>query len=128
MSNLKTLAALLILAAPSASAFTTSADDQLSFFATCAGRLSATMEHQWTYDTSSVDHTRAQRTEMINLVSAVMPEDRGRDVLQIRVSAKHAQARLLVRATLNRDDTDAAWAQARAEALLAECTSILLSS
>lgn len=120
-----------ILAAASAApaaAFTTSGDQQLTFFATCAGRLSALMEHQWTHDTASVDATTAQRSQMIDLVSAVMPDGEGKRVLLLRVEAKHAQAGLLHRATINRDASDASWAQTRAEALLAECTSVLLSN
>ena len=126
MSKLKTLATLLFIAASPATAFTDTADDQLAFFATCAGRLSATMEHQWVYDTASADTTRAQRSEMIDLVSAVMPADGGRDVLRIRIAAKHAQAGLLTRATRSWDSGEAAWAEARADALLSECTSILI--
>ena len=125
---MKTLSLLVCMVGAPASALTFSAEEQVVFFATCAGRLSATMEHQWIHDTASADATTVQRTEMINLVSAVMPDEDGRDVLNIRVSAKHAQARLLSRATLNRDDGDAAWARARADALLRECTSILLGA
>lgn len=125
---MKTLSLLVCVAAAPASALTSTADDQLTFFATCAGRLSATMEHQWIHNLSAVDATTAQRSEMINLVSAVMPDEDGRAVLNIRVSAKHAQAQLLARATLNRDVGDAEWAQARADALLQECTSVLLGS
>ena len=128
MSKMKITSVLLFCAASSATAFTTSADDQLMFFATCAGRLSATMEHQWVYDTASADTTSAQRTEMIDLVSAVMPAESGRDVLSARIAAKHAQAGLLTRATLSWDTSEAEWAQARASALLSECTSVLIGS
>ncbi|MEL6639859.1 MAG: hypothetical protein AAFP98_00870 [Pseudomonadota bacterium] len=128
MSKMKTSIFLLFFAAPPAGAFTDSADDQLMFFASCAGRLSATMEHQWIYDTASADATRAQRTEMIDLVSAVMPAERGRDVLRTRIAAKHAQAGLLTRAQLSWDATEANWAEARADALLSECTSILIGA
>lgn len=78
------------------------------------------------YDTAAADLTRQQRLEMINLVNAVMPTDAGRDILVMRVDAKHAQARLLHRAKVNADPYDAAWAQSRADALLADCVSILL--
>lgn len=127
MSKMKTATFLLFLAASPASALTDSADDQLVFFATCAGRLSATMEHQWIYDTTSADVTSSQRSEMIDLVSAAMPLNRGRNVLSIRIAAKHAQAGLLTRAILSRDAQDAAWAAARADALLSECTSVLMA-
>lgn len=128
MSTIKTLLAVLFVSASPATALTTSVDGQLQFFATCAGRLSALMEHQWTYDTASADRTKAMRAEMIDLVSAVMSESEGRDVLLLRVQAKHAQAALLHRATLSWDAGEADWAQDRAEALLTECTSILMGS
>jgi nitrogen-specific signal transduction histidine kinase len=128
MSSLKTYAAITFLAGSPAAAFTNTADQQLHFFATCAGRLSALMEHQWTYDTAAVDMTTAQRSEMIDLVFAVMPENEGRSVLLMRVEAKHAQARLLHRAAVNHDPADAAWAQDRARALMTECTSVLITS
>jgi len=121
MSGLKTLSCLLALtAAPAA------ADKQLQFFASCAGRLSAQMEHQWTHDTSSADATALQRKAMIALISAVMPADAGRDVLLMRMDGKHAQAALLQRALRAKDTNDATWALRRAEALLHDCTSVLL--
>lgn len=128
MSILRTTLFLLASAATPVSAYTSSSEQQLHFFATCAGRLSALMEHQWMYDLGAVDVTTAQRSEMIDLVFAVMPEDSGRAVLLMQVEAKHAQAGLLHRAAINRDPVDARWAQARAEALLIECTSVLASA
>lgn len=127
MCSLKTFSLCLALAASPAAAFDDRLDPQLSFFASCAGRLSATMEHQWNYDTIAADQTRTYRSHMIDLVSATMPSDAGRDVLLVRVEAKHAQARLLRRAVINRDPDDAHWAQSRADALLQDCTSVLPS-
>lgn len=125
MSNLRTLSLCLLCAAQPVAAFENTLDPQLQFFASCAGRLSATMEHQWNYDTASADITRTRRAHMIDLVSATMPEDSGRDVLMVRIEAKHAQARLLRRAVINRDQDDANWAHSRANALLQDCTSVL---
>ncbi len=127
MSGLRTCTAILMLAASPAATFTNATDQQLHFFATCAGRLSALMEHQWTYDTAAVDRTTAQRSAMIDLVTAVMPKDEGRAVLLMRVEAKHAQSRLLRRATINRDPNDAAWALSRARSMMTECTSVLMA-
>lgn len=127
MSSLKTLSFLIALTAAPVAAHDSAADPQLRFFASCAGRLSALMEHQWNYDTASVQQTTLHRSEMIGLVSAVMPSDAGRDVLLMRVEAKHAQAKLLHRAVVNHDPDDATWAQSRADALLRDCTSVLLS-
>lgn len=85
MSSLKTLSCLIALTAAPAAALDGTADPQLRFFAGCAGRLSALMEHQWNYDTTAVAQTTRYRAEMIDLVSAVMPSDAGRDVLLMRV-------------------------------------------
>lgn len=126
MGKLKTLFTVFLLGAAPAAALTTSDDPQLRFFATCTGRLSALMEFQWTYDTASADKTQSHRSEMITLVNAVMPADAGRDVLLLRIDAKHAQASLLRRAVINADPSDAAWAQARADEMLTECLSVLL--
>lgn len=128
MSTLRSISLGLVMAATPAGAFISDSDPQLHFFATCAGRLSALMEHQWTYDTAAVAQTTAQRSEMIDLVFAIMPENAGRTVLLMQVEAKHAQAGLLQRAAINRDPADANWARARADALLTECTSVLVSS
>ena len=127
MSSLKTLSCILALSAAPAAALDGAADPQLRFFASCTGRLSALMEHQWNYDMAAVDQTTLYRSEMIELVSAIMPADAGRDVLLMRVEAKHAQASLLRRAVMSRDPSDANWAKSRAEALLQDCTSVLLS-
>jgi len=126
MCSLKTLSCLLAFAGAPAAANTAMPDRQLQFFASCAGRLSALMEHQWTHDTTQVAATTQQRAEMITLISAVMPPDAGRAVLLLRVDAKHAQAALLQRAVTAKDPTDAQWALQRAEALLRDCTSVLL--
>ena len=45
-------------------------DDLVSTFATCTGRLSALMEHQWLMDTSRADDTRDRRARMVDLLEA----------------------------------------------------------
>lgn len=102
-------------------------DRQLHSFATCAGRLSAVMEHQWMFDGAASEQTKAQRAAVIDLISAIMDPDQGREVLHWRLVAKHAQSVLLTRATFNDDPADAAWAQARAVRLTQDCTGLLLS-
>ncbi len=102
-------------------------DDPLRTFASCAGRLSAEMEHQWLMSDPASDRTEAQRAAMISLIDAIMAPGQGRDVLHWRIDAKQAHAVLLTRATFNDDEDDAAWALARAEAQLAACTGLLLS-
>lgn len=68
-----------------------------------------------------------QRAAVIDLIDAVMPADRGREVLHWRISAKLAQSALLTRATFNDDRQDAAWAREQADRFARECTGLLLS-
>ena len=124
MSSLRTAFAgfaLGILALP-----VTAGDDLLRTFASCAGRLSAQMEHQWLMSDPASDRTEVQRSAMLALVAAVMPPDAGHDVLAWRIDAKQAQAVILTRATFNDDPDDAAWAAQRAEAQIASCKGLLL--
>ena len=102
-------------------------DTPLHTFASCAGRLSAVMEHQWLMRDPASEQTKERRATMLALVDAIMAPEQDRDVLTWRVDAKQAHAVLLTRATFNTDRADAAWALRRAEAELAACTGLLLS-
>ena len=113
--------ALGLLALPA-----TAGDNPLRTFAACAGRLSATMEHQWLLSDPTSDRTAAQRAAMISLIEATMSPEQGRDVLAWRIDAKQAHSVLLTRATFNDDPEDALWARNRAVAQLAACTGLLL--
>ncbi|WP_323765293.1 hypothetical protein [Marinovum sp.] len=128
---MKTLALCFALAAlvlpPPARALPLAPDHPVIAFATCAGRLSATMEHQWMFDGPGSERTEAQRAAMISLLEAVMPAELGREVLHLRLEAKFAQAALLARARFNDDAEDAVRAGALAGLRLAECTGMLLS-
>ncbi|WP_342070518.1 hypothetical protein [Yoonia algicola] len=123
--NLAFVAALL--SAPPLSAQTLDVQEQLKTFASCAGRLSAVMEHQWMFDGPASEHTEDLRDAVLELVEAAMPPERGREVLHWRISAKVAQAALLTRATFNNDVRDAAWAKAQADRLTGACAGLLLS-
>ena len=101
--------------------------DPLRTFASCAGRLSATMEHQWLMSDPTSDRTQAQRAAMLSLVDAVMAPGQGSQVLTWRIEAKQAHAVLLTRAAFGQDADDATWALQKAEAHLAQCTGLLLS-
>lgn len=118
---------MALLCAPALQAQTADPEQQLRTFATCAGRLSAVMEHQWLFDGPASDITKAQRTTVLELVEAIMPPERGAEVLQWRISAKLAQSALLTRATFNEDEEDATWAREQAEQFARECTGLLLS-
>ncbi|KQB97559.1 hypothetical protein AL073_01005 [Loktanella sp. 1ANDIMAR09] len=132
MSGMKTIAHRLALVVALSSATIASAqsidvDEQLRTFATCAGRLSAVMEHQWMFDGPASEHTEDLRDAVLELVEAVMPAERRGEVLQWRISAKVAQAALLRRASFNTDTRDAAWARTQAGRFEQECTGLLLS-
>ena len=129
MSGLKThlrpLALLCALAAPAAvQAETDIPDDPLRFFATCTGRLSALMEHQWLVDGPASDATKARRASLIEVVEAMMPPGSEAQVMAWRVEAKAAHATLLGQ---SRHGTPAAMARAaqRAQALESACIAYL---
>ncbi len=132
MSGMKTIATLLAFGFASvdgsvADAHPLDPEQQLRTFATCAGRLSAVMEYQWMFDGAASEQTKAQRAAVIDLVHAIMPPERGRDVLHWRISAKQAQSALLTRATFNENADDATWARRQADRFARECTGLLLS-
>ncbi|MEL7181640.1 MAG: hypothetical protein AAFN63_17750 [Pseudomonadota bacterium] len=125
---LQTLITVLALSsAQSSLAQSIDSNSQLRTFATCAGRLSAVMEYQWMFDGEASEQTKLQRAAVIDLVEAIMPPDRGRDVLHWRISAKLAQSALLTRATFNDNSDDAAWARQQAAQFERACTGLLLS-
>lgn len=125
MSILRTIVFSVLSLLPAGAAF--AHDNPLHTFASCAGRLSAVMEHQWLMSDPNADRTEDQRAAMLSLVDAIMAPDQGRDVLAWRIEAKQAHAVLLTRATFNADRDDATWALQRAQTELAACTGLLLS-
>lgn len=125
MSILRTIGFCLAGLVPTTAAW--AYDDPLRTFADCAGRLSATMEHQWLLSDPASDRTQAQRAAMLSLIEAIMAPNQAPDVLTWRIDAKQAHAILLDRATFNDDAEDAAWALSRAEQQVATCTGLLLS-
>lgn len=125
MSILRTIGFCVLSLASATPAF--AFDNPLHTFASCAGRLSAQMEHQWLLSDPASDRTEAQRAAMLSLIDAIMTPEQGRDVLNWRIDAKQAHAVLLTRATFNDDAADARWAERRAVAELAACTGLLLS-
>ncbi len=129
MCGLKTISralALMLALSPPPAAWAEShaAKDQLQFFATCTGRLSALMEHQWMFDGPASDLTKDRRDAMFSLVEAVALPDDTRRVLLWRVEAKHAQAALLQQAAFGAG-TAAQNAQRIADRLMQDCTAVL---
>lgn len=103
-----------------------SPDEQLQVFARCAGRLSAQMEYQWMFDGAASEQTKRQRAGMIQILEAMIPPGRGREVLSWRIEAKQAQAVLLTRGTFNENPREARIAQRLAFSRIAECRALLL--
>ncbi|MAM61640.1 MAG: hypothetical protein CMH11_09135 [Maritimibacter sp.] len=101
--------------------------DLVGQFATCTGRLSAQMEFQWLLGDDTAERTEAERATMIALLETVTPPDRRRDALARRIEAKHAQTRLLTRATFNDNAADADWAADRAALEIGSCRALILS-
>lgn len=95
-------------------------------FATCVGRFSAQVEHEWLMHSDAAEITEQRRNAMASLLRAVMPIDDARAVLARRIEAKFAHAALLQRAVFRGETEDADWARAHAAALLDDCMSYLL--
>ena len=127
MRGLKTIALFLVLTSALAAPARAADHSQLQTFATCAGRLSAVMEYQWMFDGDASEQTKRHRATVLELISAIMEPDMGRQVLQWRLSGKRAQSVLLTRATFNEDSHDATWAREQAALYERGCTGLLLS-
>ncbi|MFZ7089539.1 hypothetical protein [Primorskyibacter sp. 2E233] len=113
-----------------APAMTSDAAEQIRFFATCLGRVSATMEHEWLMGRSG-DQAQGQRKLFESLVEAVLPDARragltSAQVLNMRIEAKFAQARLLQTATFQTDERRKRYAARIAEREIGTCNSMLL--
>ena len=122
--GLETFLAVFMLGAATAPG---AADPLLRAFAVCAGRLSAVMEDQWMFDGPGSERTAAELGAVVSLIDASMPPGEGRQVLAWRIDAKVAQRGLLHQARFAEDRRLAQTAAARAEALAAECRSMILS-
>jgi hypothetical protein len=124
-TSLRALAlAVLLSPAPPAWAETDAATEQLRFFATCTGRLSALMEHQWMFDGPASDLTKDRRDAMLSLVEAVaLPGDERRALIW-RVEAKAAQAALLQQAAFGQA-ANAERARHLSDRLMGDCTAAI---
>ena len=118
---------LAFLAAAGAAQAMETAEERLIGFATCAGRLSALMEFQWLIHDPEADQTELVRANLIDILDAVMPPDRGREVFHWRIEAKMAHAALLHRGRFNQNAADALWARRLAAEHSDRCRSYLLS-
>jgi hypothetical protein len=73
------------------------------------------------------DTTEARRAAMLDILEALLPDDRKSDALNWRIEAKVAQAALLSRATFSEAEADRYWALRRARDVTAACVGIILS-
>lgn len=128
MGSLKTLVLGVLvlsgLAGPALSIDGTEPGAHLKVFATCAGRMSAQMEHQWLFETHS-EQTEARRDAVLDILAAMMPADAGRQVLNWRIDAKMAHASLLTRASFNADTAEARRASRMATQYISECFGLI---
>lgn len=98
-------------------------EDPLHLFATCAGRFSAEMEHQWLLSDPGADLMAARRAAMLELVAAVGTPETASRALALRIEAKVAHKALLSRATFGGDP----WAADMAARLTGACAALLTS-
>lgn len=101
-------------------------EEQVYHFATCTGRFSALMEHQWMFDGPGSETTAKLVASMASLVQAITPPDQGRRVLAWRIEAKVAQRALLMQADFGTTPEQQDLAKARSETLIGSCRSLLL--
>ncbi|MEL6509801.1 MAG: hypothetical protein AAGK28_15605 [Pseudomonadota bacterium] len=115
----------------SAQPWPTSPSERVQVFATCAGRLSAFVDHQRTIGGLVPEQLETQRGNFEALLSATIPDavDYGLPQAQAmdwQIHAKLAQSRLLMRADFYGDAIIKAKAREAAEAFLRECDRFLL--
>ena len=123
-------ALVALLAASATEAAPAQTVERVRLFASCAGRLSATIEHGWLIHRSDGRTEQRQRRGFEDLIAAILPDARaagldGPRILHQRIAAKVAQAQLLQTASFHRDTRRAARARLLAERALARCTAIL---
>lgn len=131
MGVLKTFLAVMILALPveagEGAALPQPNDQQLRHFATCAGRLSALMEHQWLVDGPASEKTAQEVHALSALIQAIMVEGENNRALAWRIEAKVAQRALLMQVDFGTDKKRGDLARNRSDTLIGPCRAMLLS-
>ena len=122
MGSLRTFLVCLALVQPALAGQGALPTDPLTHFATCTGRLSALVEHQWRTDGPASEATARQRDAMADLLAAVTPPDAAIPAMALRLEAKAAHAALLAQAHHRGDRA----AQAQALRLIEPCRAMLL--
>lgn len=116
---------LILLLQTTAPFAQTTPTDPLYLFATCTGRLSALIEHQWLLSDPGSGQTDHLRQSMIDLMEAAQPAHPGPQAMAWRLEAKVAAAALLQRATFGTTPAHQAMAQRQINALIAGCRALL---
>lgn len=129
MTTLKTLLVTLLwlTMTTQSQAATVMSEDPLRLFATCSGRLSAHWEHQWLTNDLEPRIEQSQRDQMNALIFTLLNDDTASDVLNWRINAKHAHARLLTQASFSYDPEAADWALKRAQEEVESCLGLMLN-
>ena len=122
MGGLRTLLLWFALVLPVSAGPGALPTDPLTHFATCTGRLSALVEHQWRTDGPASEDTARQRDAMADLLAAVTPPDAAIPAMALRLEAKAAHAALLAQAHRSGDRA----AQVQALRLIEPCRAMLL--
>ena len=134
MGGLRThiLGALMALTLPLTGAAALPADpvEQARVFASCLGRFSAEMEHDWLMGGDG-EAARKERRLFESLLDAVLPDASrgglgGARLLHMRIEAKHAQARLLQAAQFQDDPRRAERAGRVALRHVSQCRALVL--
>ena len=104
----------------------------LQTFATCAGRLSATVEFQWIFGGSAAEPAERSVNGFDLLIEAVIGSREtagsvGRDLLNWRIDAKIAQSRLLNQSAFGQDPRLRRHAARAAKRYQQECEQLLLN-
>lgn len=105
--------------------------EQAQSFASCLGRYSAALEHEWLMGRDGAN-AQERRRLFESLLEAVSPDARtaglsGAEILHIRIEAKFAQARLLQLAAFSDDERRARYAHGQAVMLLGSCQALVFS-
>ena len=93
--------------------------------AQCTGRMSAEMEFAWLVGESG-DEARIFRSHLEDVLDAIAEPGEGREILNLRIEAKHAHSTLLTRSTFNQDSVDALRAARMAAYFSESCRAILM--
>lgn len=125
MSRTKRLLIAAMLLSPSA--LRAGPQDDLPWiFTACAGRYSAEIEHAWILGRSETTQYENQKQAFVTLAEAITPDPGSPELLNHRIEAKYAQARLLTLATFQTDPKRARLAQRMASTHINACKMLLL--